>query len=102
MADCSGPDAVWDMASRGAEAELKLRRDLEEMRVLHKKSVSKWHTIINDHIVDVGVGNLQGMGPSNFAAWMSGKRLSKKRIGAGAMRGMRHFVSNWDGSASPN
>ena len=74
----------------------------EEMRVLHKKSVSKWHTIINDHIVDVGVGNLQGMGPSNFAAWMSGKRVSKKRIGAGAMRGMRHFVSNWDGSASPN
>ena len=64
--------------------------------------VNKKHTIINDHIVDVGVGNLQGMGPSNFAAWMSGKRLSKKRIGAGAMRGMRHFVSNWDGSASPN
>ena len=59
--------------------------------MLNKKSVSKWHTIINDHIVDTGVGNLQGMGPSNFAAWMGNKRVSKKCISASTMRGMRHF-----------
>ena len=34
---------------------------------------------------------------ADIAEWMSGKRVSKNRIGAGAMRGMRHFVSNWDG-----
>ena len=91
-------DAIWDTGRSGAEAELKLRNDLEGMRVLNKKNVSKWHTIINDHIVDKGVGDLQGMGPSNFAAWMGNKRVSKKRISTSGMRGMRHFVSHWDGS----
>ena len=49
-----------------------------------------------------GIGNLEGMGYSSFAAWMRNDRTSKSRIRGSAMRGMGHFLENWKGWGEGN
>ena len=51
---------------------------------------------MKDHIVDSGVGTIRGIGYDIFAAWMQDKQVSVKCISGGAMKGMEHFVANWE------
>ena len=90
-------DAVWDTGARGSKAELELRNKLEVvfLKSYGKKNYKVWHKVMKDYIVETGVGTITGMGYDVFGAWMGNRRVSKKDIGAGAMRGMEHFLTNW-------
>ena len=91
-------DDVWDTGARGSEAEFKLRCKLEEffLRKYGKKNYRKWHEMTKERIVDTCVGNVRGVGNDIFVAWMGNRRASGKFIGVGAMKGMEHFVTNWE------
>ena len=51
---------------------------------------------MKNHIIEHGVGNIEGMGEDTFRKWMSGKRKATNNIRAGPMRGMQHFVAHHD------
>ena len=52
---------------------------------------------LSRHIVNAGVGNLQGIGYGVFYNWMNDKKKRNMRINARAMKGMEHFVNHWKG-----
>ena len=97
-------DAVWDAGARGAKAEERLRKKLEQrfMSKFKKRNYTEWHREMNRHVVKTGVGSLEGMGYGSFAAWMRNDRVTKSRIYASAMKGMEHFLNHWEGRTKGN
>ena len=61
-----------------------------------------WHEALANHIIESGVGSLEGMEYSVFCKWMRGTRVTKKRIKGRAMTGMEHFIDNWVGTDEGN
>ena len=95
-------DAVWGTGQRGLEAENYLQQKLEELFVetFGNRNYSQWHKALSCHIVDKGVGNLQGMGYKTFCLWMNGGKRGSKCISARAMKGMEHFLKHWEGAGT--
>ena len=91
-------DAVWDTGATGKKAEFNLRRKLEECftRKLGKTTSKKCHKVMKEYIVDAGVGNMRGMEYKTFTEWMGNRRVTKKCISAGVMRGIEDFIKNWE------
>ena len=92
-------DAPWGTGRRGPEAEKQLRRKLEERftEAFDGRNYTQWHAALSNHIVDSGVGTIQGMQYRRFSDWMNGKKTGTKGTSAGALRGMEHFVNHWKG-----
>jgi len=90
-------DAVWDNGRKGPEAELNLRRQLEEIMVeVHPhRNYQRWYNTLEGYVLDTGVGNLEGMGYRTFLDWMKGKRNKRDSIKGGAMKAMKNFVDNY-------
>ena len=91
-------DAVWDTGATGKKAEFNLRRKLEACftRKLGKTTYKKCHKVMKEYIVDAGVGNMRGMEYKTFTEWMGNRRVTKKCISAGVMRGIEDFIKNWE------
>ena len=89
--------------AHGVNRDLDLDLDLEldpgpgPVLDLPELEAKRWHTELSRQISDGGVGNIQGMGYGVFCNWMNGKKRGSKRINARAMKGMEHFVNDWEG-----
>ena len=61
-------DAVWDNGRKGHEAELNLRRQLEEIMVeVHPhRNYQRWYNTLEGYVLNTGVENLEGMGYRTF------------------------------------
>jgi hypothetical protein len=53
---------------------------------------------MSDWIAENGVGDLNGIGKSNFIDWMKGRRHlnTDKKIADGAVKGMKHFLEVYE------
>ena len=90
-------NAVWDNRRKGHEAELNLRRQLEEIIVeVHPhRNYQRWYNTLEGYVLDTGVGNLEGMGYRTFLDWIKWKRNKKDCIKGGAMKVMKKCVNNY-------
>mmetsp|Transcript_36446 Transcript_36446/g.77692 ORF Transcript_36446/g.77692 Transcript_36446/m.77692 type:complete len:770 (+) Transcript_36446:2189-4498(+) len=93
--------AMWDSKQNGGHTpELRLQNSLRHLFVNkfgHSK-FSVWHKFMSDWIAENGVGDLNGMGKSNFNDWMNGRRHlnTDKKIADGAVKGMKHFLEVYE------
>ena len=67
------------------------------METFGNRNYKKWHNELSGHIVNAGVGNLQGMRHGVFYNCMNNKKKGSMRINARAMKGVEHFVNHWEG-----
>ena len=89
-------DAVWDKGANGFKDEVRLRHMLLKIfsRDGEKINYSEKHRDIKTAIEGKGFGDLRGMQYRAFVDWMKGERVSKSRISAKAMKGMKYYAES--------
>ena len=91
-------DAVWDTGVTNQKAESNLQRKLEVCftRKLGETTYKKCHEVMKKYILDAGVGNMRGMEYKTFTEYMGNRRVSKRCISAGVMRGIEDFITHYE------
>ena len=67
------------------------------METFGNSSYRQSHTELSRHVLDAGVGNIQGMRYFVFRKWMNVKKGGAKCINTRTMKDVEHFTNHWEG-----